>query len=244
MSDATFTKVLTYSEQLDLPIHLHLHETHDEVEDSIKQYGVRPMERIHRLGLLGPNLITVHMVQLNKDEIRLLAAHGCHVAHCPTSNLKLASGIGPVVEKLEHDVNIGLGTDGAASNNRLDLLAEMRLAALLAKGQSRKAAALPAFEALKMATLNGARALGLDHLIGSLEPGKAADVVALDFSGPELEPCYDPVSHLVYAAGREHVSHVWVNGEILLEQRRLTTLDRRDIQARTAQWQERIRSAA
>lgn len=244
VSDTTFAKVLTYSEQLDLPIHLHLHETHDEVEDSLKQYGVRPMERIHRLGLLSPNLITVHMVQLNKDEIRLLAEHGCHVAHCPTSNLKLASGIGPVVEKLEHDVNIGLGTDGAASNNRLDLLAEMRLAALLAKGQSRKASALPAFEALQMATLNGARALGLDHLIGSLEPGKAADVVAIDFSAPELEPCYDPISHLIYAAGREHVSHVWVNGEMLLDQRRLTTLDEGDIQARTARWQERIRSAA
>lgn len=244
VNDATFTKVLTYSEQLDLPIHLHLHETHDEIESSLKQYGVRPMERIHRLGLLGPNLIAVHMVQLNKDEIRLLAEHGCHVAHCPTSNLKLASGIGPVVEKLEHEVNVGLGTDGAASNNRLDLLAEMRLAALLAKGQSRKAAALPAFEALKMATLNGARALRMDHLIGSLMPGKDADVVAIDFSAPELEPCYDPVSHLVYAAGREHVSHVWVNGEMLLDQRSLTTLDLRDIQAKTLHWQERIRSAA
>ncbi|MGD9788435.1 MAG: TRZ/ATZ family hydrolase [Sulfuricellaceae bacterium] len=244
VSDQTFAKILTYSEQLDLPIHLHLHETHEEVEESLKQYQVRPLERLYHLGLLGPNLIAVHMVQLNKEEIRLLAEHGCHVAHCPTSNLKLASGIGPVVEKLEHDVNVGLGTDGAASNNRLDILAEMRLAALLAKGQSRKASALPAFETLKLATLNAARALRLDHLVGSLKPGKAADIVALDFSGPEMEPCYDPVSHLVYAAGREHVSHVWVNGEMLLSERRLTSLDERDIHAKAVLWQERIRNAA
>ncbi len=244
VSDQTFAKILTYAEQLDLPIHLHLHETHDEVEESLKQFQARPLERLHRLGLLGPNLIAVHMVQLNKEEIRLLAEHGCHVAHCPSSNLKLASGIGPVVEKLEHDVNVGLGTDGAASNNRLDILAEMRLAALLAKGQSRKAFALPAFETLKLATLNAARALRLDHLVGSLEPGKAADIVALDFSGPEMEPCYDPVSHLVYAAGREQVSHVWVNGELLLNERRLTTLDERDLHAKATLWQERIRNAA
>lgn len=244
VSDQTFAKILTYAEQLDLPIHLHLHETHDEVEESLKQFQVRPLERLHRLGLLSPNLIAVHMVQLNKEEIRLLAEHGCHVAHCPTSNLKLASGIGPVVEKLEHDVNVGLGTDGAASNNRLDILAEMRLAALLAKGQSRKASALPAFETLKLATLNAARALRLDHLTGSLRPGKAADIVALDFSGPEMEPCYDPVSHLVYAAGREHVSHVWINGEMLLNERRLTSLDERDIHAKASLWQERIRNAA
>ncbi|MDP3482317.1 MAG: TRZ/ATZ family hydrolase, partial [Sulfuricella sp.] len=139
VSDKTFAKVLTYAEQLDLPIHIHLHETHDEIEESLKQYGVRPIERLHRLGLLGPNLIAVHMVQTNTEEIRLLAEHGCHVAHCPSSNLKLASGIGPVMEKLEHDINVGLGTDGAASNNRLDMFAEMRLAALLAKGQSRQA---------------------------------------------------------------------------------------------------------
>lgn len=243
VSDRTFGRILTYAEQLDLPVHIHLHETLDEIRQSLADHRLRPLQRLRNLGLLGPNLIAVHAVHLLQEEIAVLAQQGCHLAHCPTSNLKLASGIPPVAGLLQ-SVNIGLGTDGAASNNRLDLLAEMRLAALLAKGQSRKAAALPAFEALKMATLNGARALGLDHLIGSLEPGKAADVVALDFSGPELEPCYDPVSHLVYAAGREHVSHVWVNGEILLEQRRLTTLDRRDIQARTAQWQERIRSAA
>ena len=240
VSDKTFAKVLTYAEQLDLPIHVHLHETRDEVEESIRQYGVRPLERLARLGLVGPNLVAVHMVQLEAEEIRLIAEHGCHVAHCPTSNLKLASGIGPVVEKLAHNVNVGLGTDGAASNNRLDLLSEMRLAALLAKGQSRHAATLHAHESLKMATLNGAKALGLDHIIGSLTPGKAADVVAVDLSSLETSPCYDVASHLVYAAGREHVSHVWVNGEPVLDNRRLTTLDQRELAAKAAYWHERI----
>jgi len=242
VSDKTFAKVLTYAEQLDLPIHIHLHETHDEIEESLKQYGVRPIERLHRLGLLGPNLIAVHMVQSNTQEIRLLAEHGCHVAHCPSSNLKLASGIGPVVEKLEHNVNVGLGTDGAASNNRLDIFTEMRLAALLAKGQSRHAAALPAHQALAMATINAARALGIDHLTGSLAAGKAADITAVDLSAPETQPCYDVASHLVYAAGRENVSHVWVNGNLVLDERRLTTLDIRELYARTAFWHEKISS--
>ncbi|MDO9064589.1 MAG: TRZ/ATZ family hydrolase [Sulfuricella sp.] len=240
VSDKTFAKVLTYAEQLDLPIHIHLHETHDEVEASLKQYQMRPLERMHRLGLLGPNLIAVHMVQINTEEIRLLAEHGCHVAHCPSSNFKLASGIAPVMEKLEHDVNVGLGTDGAASNNRLDMFTEMRLAALLAKGQSGNAAALPAHQALAMATLNAARALGIDQLTGSLAIGKAADIAAVDLSALETQPCYDVASHLVYAAGRENVSHVWVNGKLVLDERRLTTIDTRELNARIAFWHEKI----
>lgn len=242
VSDKTFAKVLTYAEQLDLPIHVHLHETRDEVEDSVRLHGVRPLKRLARLGLVGPNLVAVHMVQLETEEIRLIAEHGCHVAHCPTSNLKLGSGIGPVVEKLEHRVNVGLGTDGAASNNRLDVLSEMRLAALLAKGQSRHAATLHAHESLRMATLNGAKALGLDHLIGSIVPGKAADITAVDLSSLETSPCYDVASHLVYAAGREHVSHVWVNGETVLDNGCLTTLDPQELAAKVAFWHERISS--
>ena len=180
------------------------------------------------------------MVQIDTEEIRLLAEHGCHVAHCPSSNLKLASGIGPVVEKLEHEVNVGLGTDGAASNNRLDMFAEMRLAALLAKGQSRHAAALPAHQALAMATLHAARALGIDSLTGSLAIGKAADITAVDLSAPETQPCYDVTSHLVYAAGRENVSHVWVNGKLVLDERRLTTINIHELNARTRFWHEKI----
>ena len=204
--------------------------------------GLRPIERLHRLGLLSPNLIAVHMVHLTNDEIELIGQQGCSVAHCPTSNLKLASGFAPIPTLLGQQTNIGLGSDSAASNNRLDLFEEMRLAALLAKAQSGNAGMLPAHQALQMATINGARALGLGEITGSLLPGKAADITAVDFSSLELSPCYDPVSHLVYAAGRNHVSHVWVNGKILLNEGRLTTLDEPDLLRRTAYWREQIES--
>ncbi|MHB9118721.1 MAG: TRZ/ATZ family hydrolase [Burkholderiales bacterium] len=240
VSDRSFEKVLTYAEQLDLPIHIHLHETRDEIEQSLAQYRLRPLERLQNLGLLGPNLIAVHAVHMNTEEIALLARQGCHVAHCPVSNLKLASGFAPTVEKFRQAVNVGLGTDSAASNNRLDLFQEMRLAALLAKGGSGDAASHNAHYALQMATLNGARALGMGGTIGSLLPGKAADIVAVDLSSLETTPCYDPVSHLVYAAGREHVSHVWVGGELLLDERELTTLDTREILAQAKHWQDKI----
>jgi 5-methylthioadenosine/S-adenosylhomocysteine deaminase len=240
VSDKSFTHILTYAEQLDLPIHIHLHETDDEIANSLKATGMRPIERLHKLGLLSPNLIAVHMAHLTDDEIELLAQQGCSVAHCPSSNLKLASGLAPVVSLLDGGVNVGLGTDGAASNNRLDMFEEMRFAALLAKGQSGKAHALPAWQALQMATLNGARALGLGALTGSLLPGKAADIAAVDFSGLELAPCYDPISHLVYVAGREHVSHVWVNGRMLVDNGELTTLDERELSHKAQFWRERM----
>jgi len=209
IADATFGRISTLAEQLGLPLHTHIHETADEIQASLKQYGVRPLERLARLGLLGPNFIGVHAVHVNDAEIDLLAQHGCHVAHCPTSNLKLASGIAPVAKFAAAGINLGLGTDGAASNNRLDLFAEMRLAALLAKGASNDAAALPAAAALKMATLDAARALNLDDRIGSIVPGKRADLVAVDLHALSSQPVFDPVSHLVYVAGREDVTHVW-----------------------------------
>jgi 5-methylthioadenosine/S-adenosylhomocysteine deaminase len=240
VSDRVFAKILTYAEQLDLPIHIHLHETADEVADSLKTHGMRPIERMQKLGLLGPNLIAVHMIHVTADEIELMARLGCAVAHCPSSNLKLASGFAPAATMLGAGMNVGLGTDGAASNNRLRMFEEMRLAALLAKGQTGRADVLPAWQALEMATLNGAKALGLDSVIGSLLPGKAADISAVDFSSLELAPCYDPVSHLVYAAGREHVSHVWVNGKILLDRGELTTLDGEELLRRAGFWREQI----
>jgi 5-methylthioadenosine/S-adenosylhomocysteine deaminase len=240
VSDRVFAKILTYAEQLDLPIHIHLHETADEVADSLKTHGMRPIERMQKLGLLGPNLIAVHMIHVTEDEIELMARLGCTVAHCPSSNLKLASGFAPAATMLGAGMNVGLGTDGAASNNRLRMFEEMRLAALLAKGQTGRADVLPAWQALEMATLNGAKALGLDSVIGSLLPGKAADISAVDFSSLELAPCYDPVSHLVYAAGREHVSHVWVNGKILLDRGELTTLDGEELLRRAGFWREQI----
>ena len=213
VSDPTFRQVATYAAELDLPVHLHVHETEHEIERSLAEHGVRPLERLRRLGLLGPGLIAVHAVHLLEEEIQLLATHGCSVAHCPSSNLKLASGFAPIEALRAAGVNLCLGTDGAASNNRLDLLTEMRTAALLAKAVARSAEAMPAHAALRAATLGGARALGLGARIGSIEPGKRADLTALTLRGPELAPCYDPVSHLVYAAGREHVTHVWVDGQ-------------------------------
>ena len=240
VSDKTFAHILTYAEQLDLLIHIHLHETADEIKNSLEASGLRPIERLHELGLLGPNLIAVHMVHLTSAEIELIGQQGCSVAHCPSSNLKLASGFAPIAALLNQGVNVGLGSDGAASNNRLDLFEEMRLAALLAKAQSGRADTLPAHQALQMATLNGARALGLGKVTGSLVVGKAADITAVDFSSLELSPCYDPVSHLVYAAGRNHVSHVWVNGKMLLNEGKLTTLDEPELLRRTAYWREQI----
>ncbi len=214
IENRTFEKVITYAEQLGLGIHVHLHETQDEIAQGIAQHGVRPLQRLADFGMLGPNLVAAHCVQMEPNEIEMMAEYGCHVAHCPTSNLKLASGIAPITKMLEAGINIGLGTDGAASNNRLDMFAEMRLAALLAKGVSGDAATLPATQALEMATINAARALGLDDKIGSIEIGKMADLAAVRIADAETLPCFDPLSHLIYVCGREHVSHVWVAGEL------------------------------
>lgn len=240
VGDKTLEKIATFASQLDLPVHIHLHETEDEIRQSLTQHNLRPLARLHNLGLLGPGLIAVHGVHLTPDEQSLLAEHGCHLAHCPASNLKLASGFAPVASLDGHGVNIGIGTDGAASNNKLDMFDAMRLTALLAKAVSGDAAAIPAHTALQMATLNGAHALGLDDHIGSLMPGKLADIVAVDLSGIENQPCFDPVSTLVYAAGREQVSHVWVNGELHLDNRQLTSLDERELKLAASVWHSRI----
>jgi len=242
VSDASFEKIGRYAEELGLPVHLHLHETADEVRDETAKTGMRPVERLRKLGLIGPQLIAVHAVHLNLEEIDLLARHGASVAHCPSSNLKLASGIAPVAQLLAAGVNVGLGTDGAASNNRLDMFAEMRLAALLAKGASGDAQAMPAHAALHAATLGGARALGLDARIGSLLPGKAADLAAIDLRGPELQPIFDPVSHLVYAAGREHVTDVWVAGQRVVNALQFARLDLPRLESSARVWQNRLRN--
>jgi 5-methylthioadenosine/S-adenosylhomocysteine deaminase len=243
-SDETLKKVATLAAELDLPVHIHLHETEHEIERSAAEHGVRPLERLRRLGLVAPNLIAVHAVHLQPTEIELLARHGCSVAHCPSSNLKLASGFAPVASLLAAKINVALGTDGAASNNRLDMLEEMRTAALLAKAVARDAAALPAHAALRAATLGGAQALGLASRIGSIEPGKRADLVAVDLGATELSPCYDPVSQLVYAAGREHVTHVWVDGRPRIAERRLLgeAFDR--LEGRVQLWQNALAGLA
>lgn len=241
VGDPAWEKTVVYARQLDLPIQTHLAETADEVARSRARSGLTPLGRLHRLGATGPNFIAIHAVHLDADDIELLATHGGHVIHCPASNMKLGSGIAPVGALLARGINVGLGTDGAASNNRLDLFGEMRLAALLAKVATGDPAVLPARAALHAATLGGARALGLDHLIGSLVPGKQADVVAVDFGGVDAVPCYDPVSHLVYATGREAVTDVWVAGKRILADRILTMVDEGAIIARARLWQERLR---
>lgn len=240
VSDRTFEKVLTYADQLGLGLHLHLHETRDEIAQSEVRHGLRPLQRLAALGLPGPNMTAAHCVHLTQGEIDLLAAQGCHVAHCPTSNLKLGSGIAPVAALSRAGVNVGLGTDGAASNNRLDIFAEMRLAALLAKAEG-DAACLPVAEALEMATINGAKALGMDHLIGSIEPGKLADLVAIDFSSIEMMPCYDPLSHLVHVVGREQVSHTWVNGDLCFERGVYDSVEAGELKEIVSVWQGRLK---
>lgn len=240
VSDTTFQRILTIAEEADFPIIMHIHETHDEIAQGEKSHGLRPIARLEKLGFLGPNLVAVHSVHVTQAEIELFARRGVHVAHCPVSNLKLASGIAPVKKLLEAGVNIGIGTDGAASNNRLDMLMEARFASLLQKGTTGDAAALPAHQKLEMCTLNAAKALGWQDVIGSLVPGKAADMTAIDLSSIETQPVYDPVSHLFHAAGRENVTHVWVEGELLMDNRTLTRCDVEELKSKAAVWQQRF----
>ena len=240
VADASLKQVSILAAELDVPVHIHVHETKGEIERSLAEHGVRPLERLARLGLVGPNLIAVHAVHLSEPEIGLLAQHGASVAHCPSSNLKLASGFAPVQALLARGVNVALGTDGAASNNRLDLFQEMRTAALLAKTVGDDPQAMPAQAALRAATLGGARALGLEKTIGSIEPGKAADLIAVDFSAPELSPCYDVLSHLVYVAGRENVTHVWVAGRSLMYDRQFANSALERLEGRWQVWQNAL----
>ncbi len=241
VNDKNFTKTLTLAEQCELPIHIHLHETKQEIDDSLQRFGIRPVERLYRLGLLSPGFIAAHGVHLNTEEIAILAQHGCSIAHCPSSNLKLSSGISPVAELARAGVNIGLGTDGAASNNRLDIFQEMRLAALLAKGFGSKADVIDAHKAIRMATLGGAQALGLEAEIGSISIGKAADLCAVNTNDVGLSPCYDPASLLVYSAGREHVSDVWVAGQIRVANGHLLEANGIELIKLAALWQNQIR---
>jgi 5-methylthioadenosine/S-adenosylhomocysteine deaminase len=243
VGDATWRSVVTYARQLDLPIQTHLDETRGEVDEALAATGETPLARLDRLGATGPTFIAIHAVHLDPADVDRLAVQGCHVVHCPASNMKLASGAAPVAQLLARGINVALGTDGAASNNRLDLFSEMRLASLLAKVTTADAHALPARTALRMATLNGAAALGLDTEIGSLVPGKIADLTAVRLSGVEAIPVYDPVSHLVHTAGREQVSDVWVAGERVVEDGALTGIDVASLTARVQAWQRRLAAA-
>ncbi len=242
VSDDPLRRIATYAEELDIPVHIHVHETADEVEQSLQKYGKRPLQRLDELGLVSPRLLAVHATQLLEEETALLANAGAHVLHCPQSNMKLASGFCPTQRLYQAGVNLALGTDGAASNNDLDMLGEMQTAALLAKAVAGDAQALPAEKVLRMATIDAARALGRDTDIGSLETGKYADITAIELGSVETQPLYHPLSQLVYAAGRENVTHVWVGGKLLLRDRELTTLDEKAILQNARQWQQKIKA--
>ena len=240
VGDATFEKIVTYAHQLDLPIQTHVQESRKELDESLAATGASPLVRLDRLGVTGPAFVGIHAVHLAAGDIALLARQRCNVVHCPTSNLKLANGIAPVAELCRNEVNVAIGTDSAASNNRQDLFAEMRLAALLAKGTTGDAAVLPAQQVLRMATLGGARALGLDARIGSLVAGKEADIIAVDVDALDDAPVYDPVSHLVYVASRERVTDAWVAGERVVRERRLAMLDESALMPRARLWKQKL----
>ncbi|BEV08259.1 TRZ/ATZ family hydrolase [Methylophilus sp. DW102] len=249
VSDQTFTDVVTLAEQLNLGIHTHLHETQAEIAQSQEQFGVRPLQRLQALGVIGPSTVLAHGVHLEKYEQETLATLGAHIAHCPSSNLKLASGIAPVASALRSGINIGLGTDGAASNNRLDLWQEMRTAALLAKVSAQQAEAVPAYQALQMATINGATALGLQAQIGSISVGKQADLIAVRLDELNSLPCFDPISHLVYVASREQVTHTWVNGQLRYQrlpdgQPQFAGIETEALRSIALQWQLKMQQPA
>lgn len=243
VSDEPLKRIAVLAEELDLPIHMHVHETAFEVEQAMQNLGQRPIQRLHNLGILSPRLICVHATQLSEQDIDQLHESGAHVAHCPESNLKLASGFCPVDTLHRRGINVSLGTDGAASNNDLDMFSEMRTAALLAKAVSGDACALPAGRALRMATIDGARALGLDRMIGSLEPGKRADITAIKLDELNTVPVHNPVSQLVYSTQASQVSHVWVNGRLLLNNGELTTINRRNLIEMARHWQNALENS-
>lgn len=241
VSDATFERVATLAAQTNLGIHIHVHETQHEVNQSLSQYGERPIARLERLGILGPQTLAVHAVALNDADIATLARYNVHMAHCPTANLKLASGIARTPEIQAAGINVSLGTDGAAGNNRLDLLSEARLAGLLAKGTHHDASLFPAHTLIYMATLGGARALGLADRIGSLVAGKRADLCAIRLDAAATLPVFDPASHVIYAAGREHVTDVWVDGQSVVKKKQLVQISAEEVSLKAKLWQNRFR---
>jgi 5-methylthioadenosine/S-adenosylhomocysteine deaminase len=243
VADDSFREIRLLANELDTQIHMHVHETASEISASQKRHARRPLQRLDELGLLTPLLAAVHMTQLTAGEIPLLASRGVSVVHCPESNLKLASGFCPIADLAAAGINIALGTDGASSNNDLDMFGEMRSCALLAKGVAQRADAAPAATVLGMATLNGAKALGLGDRIGSLVTGKEADVICVDLSAAATQPVYDPVSQLVYATSRDQVSDVWVAGRQLLADHQPLVADAPAILARAESWRARLSAA-
>lgn len=240
VSDSTLQRIATYANELDMPVHIHCHETASEIDESMAQYNCRPLQRLGGMGLLLPQTQLVHMTQIEQSDIKLLQAHNCHVIHCPESNMKLASGQCPAADLLDAGINVAIGTDGAASNNDLDLFGELKTAALLAKTATGDASALDAHAALRVATINGAKALGWDSEIGSLEAGKSADLIAVNMDSIALQPLYNPASQLLYCNAGNQVSHSWVAGKPLLNEGHLQTLDRQSLIQTAKHWRNKI----
>ncbi len=240
VSDESLIRIAALAEELDVPIHMHLHENSQEILDAVATDGRRPLQRMQDLGVISPRLLCVHATQLLTEEMALLAKQGANVVHCPSSNMKLASGFCEVDQLLRHRVNVALGTDGAASNNDLDMFGEMHLMAMIAKAVANDAAAVNAQQALEIATLNGAKALGLDNEIGSLEVGKFADICAVSLTPLSMTPLNNPLSHLVYACNGSFVSHVWVGGTPLLIDGELQTLDLAFTRSRAQYWRDKF----
>jgi 5-methylthioadenosine/S-adenosylhomocysteine deaminase len=240
VGDESLKKVRMLSDQLNMPIQIHLHETEFEVSDAIENTGKRPSLRLDELGFWGPDVQAVHVTQLNTQDKDIFKKNGVHVIHCPESNLKLASGFCPAHELLSANINVALGTDGAASNNDLDMISEMHTAALLGKAVSKNAAALPALDVIKMATINGAIALGKEDQIGSIKVGKQADLISIDFCDISCVPMYDPISHLVYSAGRHQVDHVWVAGHLQVKNKALCHVNPSQLMEMAQQWADKI----
>ncbi|MFO7788200.1 MAG: TRZ/ATZ family hydrolase, partial [Halospina sp.] len=243
ISDEPLRRIATLAEEVDLPVQIHLHETAGEVDDSIQSHGLRPTRRLAELGLISPRTQCVHMTQVDEHDLKLLQESGAHVLHCPEANMKLASGACPVQRLLDAGVNVALGTDGAASNNNLDMFGEMQSAALLGKLSTLEAGATDAYSVLRMATINGAKALGIDDRVGTLEPGKQADMIAVNLGDLLAQPVYDPIPHLVYNTNGRQVTHTWVAGEARLIEGELQRMDLHGLRERVSQWQRHIAEA-
>ncbi|MDA1134262.1 MAG: TRZ/ATZ family hydrolase [Proteobacteria bacterium] len=240
VSDESFLKINTYAQELDLKIHVHLHETTTEIEDSLKQYGLTPIQRLDALGVLGPHISAAHCVHLTNTDLDILAKNNMCVIYNPTSNLKLGSGIANIKGMIERDICIAIGTDGSASNNRLDILNELNIALLINKGVNHQADFMNPAELIKMATLNGAKSIGMEGRLGSLEKGKCADLIAVNMSSLEMKPIYDPLSSLLYSGNRSMVSHVWIGGNMQMKERALINIDVDELLNGLGAWQQKI----
>ncbi len=240
VDDKSLVRIGTLAEELDVQIHMHIHETKEEIQQSLEEFGYSPLRRLEKLGLLSSRLTGVHLTEISEEEINIIAKSGINVAHCPKSNLKLGCGVAPILAMEQRGLNIALGTDGAASNNELDMLGEAKIASLLAKGFNRSAAALPAETCLEMATLNGAKALGLEDEIGSLEVGKNADLVAIEMGRIDNLPAYNPLVQILYSGNKTQIANVWVSGRQLVENGKLLTIDKDRLIEKSEKWKKRI----